>query len=331
VSIAEQNYLDDETESLIREVFPTQADDWIDSDSILDIHKLSLSDTFKAVLKHTLKMGLSGERQEVASALGEDMLNIETLLIEKFLGFYNDKPADIKNYLYISWALWAYLMTKQQEVIAANDGNLLPFYGVLPEGLRAVTLNYTAFLQNKVGHENAISFHGSLADYVRMDTRDLLPIENVLECDPSDFIRNIIRPNVDVTHEDLRKQKHVIPALVPPLRLKPILSHQYIKLWAMTSFWVKEAKHIVIVGYSFNNADEHLNDILRNHPDRNIDIIVPEATSDYFLSRMEKVFGTAVDQYSSLTVNGHKALKAKKIRLIAATATEVDITKLFGI
>ena len=36
-----------------------------------------------------------------------DMLNIETLLIEKFLGFYDDKPLDIKNYIYIAWALWA--------------------------------------------------------------------------------------------------------------------------------------------------------------------------------------------------------------------------------
>jgi hypothetical protein len=68
-----------------------------------------LSDTFKTVLKRTLKLGLSSERHEVAAALGADMLNIETLLIEKFLGFYNDKPADIKNYLYIAWALWAYL------------------------------------------------------------------------------------------------------------------------------------------------------------------------------------------------------------------------------
>jgi hypothetical protein len=40
-----------------------------------------------AVRKHgesnTLKMGLSAERHEVAAALGADMLNIETLLIEK--------------------------------------------------------------------------------------------------------------------------------------------------------------------------------------------------------------------------------------------------------
>ncbi|MBN2791450.1 MAG: hypothetical protein JXQ81_02975 [Desulfuromonadales bacterium] len=328
-AIAEQSYLDAETEALIREVFPAQADDWIDSDSILDIHKLSLSDTFKTVLKHTLKMGLSGERHEVAAALGADMLNIETLLIEKFLGFYNDKPSDIKNYLYISWALWAYLVAKQKEVLLAYKDKPLPFYGTLPSDIRAVTLNYTAFLQQQLG-DATVYFHGGLADYVRMDTRDLLPIENILDCDPADFIRNIIAPNVDVDHEDLKQQKHVIPALVPPLRLKPILSHRYIELWGMTSEWVKAATHIVVVGYSFNNADEHFNDILRNHPDRNIDIVVPEAMSDYFLARMEKIFGTASNQYSKITVNGHGALKAKKVRLIAATATEIDVSKLFG-
>jgi hypothetical protein len=327
--IAEQSFLDDETEALIREVFPAQADDWIDSDSILDIHKLSLSDTFKAVLKHTLKMGLSGERHEVAAALGADMLNIETLLIEKFLGFYNEKPSDIKNYLYISWSLWAYLVAKQKEVFSVYEGKKLPFYGTLPNDIRAITLNYTAFLQQQLG-ETTVYFHGGLTDYVRMDTRDLLTIENILECDPADFIQNIIAPNVDVNHRELKQQKHVIPALVPPLRLKPVLSHHYIEIWGIASEWVKTAKHIIVVGYSFNNADEHFNDILRNHPDRKIDIVVPEAMSDYFLARMEKIFGTASNQYSKVTVNGHDAMKAKKVRLIAATAVEIDISKLFG-
>src|SRR5690606_35043879 len=112
---------DDDTEALIREVFPDDADDLIDSDSILDIHKLSLSDTFKTVLKRTLKLGLSSSDHEVAAALGSDMLNIETLLIEKFLGFYNEKPSDIKNYIYISWALWAYLVDRQKSVIAMHS------------------------------------------------------------------------------------------------------------------------------------------------------------------------------------------------------------------
>lgn len=328
-TIAEHSILDEETEALIREVFPADADDLIDSDSILDIHKLSLSDTFKTVLKRTLKLGLSAERHKVAAALGADMLNIETLLIEKFLGFYNEKLPDIKNYIYISWALWAYLVAKQQEVIAAHNSSVLPFYGALPQGLRAITLNYTAFLQNQLGDAQTIYFHGGLADYVRMDTRDLLPIENILDCDPANFIREIVAPNTDVRHEDPRQQKHVIPALVPPLRLKPILSHRYIELWSQASHWVKEAKHIVVVGYSFNNADEHFNDILRSHPDRRVDIIVPEAMNPAFVDRMEKVFGISASQYSKVKANGHDALQAKKVRLIAAKASDVDISALF--
>lgn len=328
--IAEESHLDEETESLIREVFPTDANDLIDSDSILDIHKLSLSDTFKTVLKKTLKLGLSSERHEVAAALGADMLNIETLLVEKFLGFYNDKPADIKNYLYISWALWAYLVAKQKEVFLAHVGTALPFYGNVSRDLRAITLNYTAFLEQTLGAKNTIYFHGGLGSYVRMDTRDLMDVERILDCDPAKFIRDVVMPNVDVSSDDLHQQRHVIPALVPPLRLKPILSHQYIELWGQASDWIRQAEHIVVVGYSFNNADEHFNDILRCHPNRRIDIIVPEATSAHFLGRMEKVFGTAANQYTKVTVNGFDALQAKKVRLIAAKASDIDLASLFN-
>lgn len=330
-SIAQESQLDADTEALIREVFPKDADELIDSDSILDIHKLSLSDTFKTVLKRTLKLGLSFERHEVAAALGADMLNIETLLIEKFLGFYNDKPAEIKNYLYIAWALWAYLVAKQREVLEAHAASPLPFYGKMPDDLRAITLNYTAFLEQSLGAAKTIYFHGGLGDYVRMDTRDLLPVDGILNCDPAKFIREVVTPNVDVSADDLRHQRHVIPALVPPLRLKPILSHRYIELWSQASDWVKQAEHVIVVGYSFNNADEHFNDILRCHPDRRIDIVVPEATSKQFVARMEKVFGTAANQFSTIKVNGFDALKAKKVRLIAARAADVNIAKLFEI
>jgi hypothetical protein len=296
----------------------------------LDIHKLSLSDTFKTVLKKTLKLGLSSERHEVAAALGSDMLNIETLLIEKFLGFYNDKPADIKNYLYIAWALWAYLVAKQKEVLDAHEAKPMPFYAGVPTDLRAITLNYTAFLEQSLGADKTIYFHGGLSDYVRMDTRDLLPVDDIMSCDPAQFIREVVAPNVNVSHEDLRLQRHVIPALVPPLRLKPILSHRYIELWGRASEWVKQADHVVVVGYSFNNADEHFNDILRCHPDRRIDIVVPEATAPHFVARMEKVFGTAANQYNTVKVGGFNALKAKKVRLIAAKAGEINLAELFA-
>lgn len=330
--IAEQSFLDEETELLIKEVFPNNAHDFIDSESILDIHRLSLSDTFKSVLKHTLKMGLSGQSHAVAEALGADMLNIETLLIEKFLGFYNDKPADIKNYLYISWALWAYLVDKQKIVVTNYENQDLPFYGSIHDSIKALTLNYTSFLENRLGIENTIYFHGGLAEYVRMDTRDLLPIENISKCNPAEFIKNFVMPNIDVTNESITQQRHVIPALVPPLRLKPILSHKYINLWSKSSSWVKESKHIIVVGYSFNNADEHFNDILRCANDgKKIDIIAPEASSEYFKNRMEKVFNIPVSQFNAIQLNGKLALQARNIRLIPAKASEVDVSQLFGL
>ena len=139
------------------------------------------------------------------------------------------------------------------------------------------------------------------------------------------------RPVVFLTGGTGYVGRHVIPALVPPLRLKPILSHRYIELWSTASAWVQEAKHVVVVGYSFNTADEHFNDILRSHPDRKIDVVVPEAVSPEFVARMEKVFGTAASQYSKVRVNGHDALQAKKVRLIAARAGDVDVAALFGV
>lgn len=327
--IAQESHLDDATCDLIHEVFPNDAEDLIDSESILDIHKLSLSDTFKAVLKRTLKLGLNSERHEVAAALGADMLNIETLLIEKFLGFYNDKPTDIKNYLYISWALWAYLVSSQKSVLKNYGSNPIPFYSKVPPSVRAITLNYTSFLQDHLGKDQTIYFHGGLAEYVRMDIRDLLSIENISSCDPASFIKDQVAPNINVTHEDIRQQQHIIPALVPPLRLKPILSHRYIDLWSKASDWVKEAQKIVVVGYSFNSADEHFNDILRNHPDRHVIIITPDATGPSFLQRMEKVFTTPVNQFSKTSIQGHQCMRAKKIKLIASKADEIDLLKLF--
>ena len=191
VVIAEAGELDDETRGLIKEVFPNDADEIMDSDSILDIHKLSLSDTFKTVLKRTLRMGLQSDRNEVAAALGADMLNIENLLVEKFLGFYNDDLPNIKNYLYIAWVLWAYLVHKQQLVMKAYPSGDLPFYGKLPTDCHAITLNYTSFLERKLGRDRVIYFHGGLAEYVSMGTRELVSIdEDMQQLDPNAFLQS---------------------------------------------------------------------------------------------------------------------------------------------
>jgi hypothetical protein len=330
VVIAAAGELDDETRDLIREVFPNDADDLIDSDSILDIHKLSLSDTFKSVLKRTLKLGLQSEHHEVAAALGSDMLNIENLLVEKFLGFYNEDLPNIKNYLYIAWVLWAYLVFKQKQVIAAHEDLALPFYDRLPKDCHAITLNYTSFLERKLGRDKVIYFHGGLAEYVSMETRELVQIEEDMSIlDPAEFLKSQSE-NIRFNSDDISKHKHVIPALVPPLRLKPILSHRYIEAWHTASQWVKNAERIVVIGYSFNNADEHFNDILRQQMHgKTVTIIGPGILEDYSLGRMEKVFHIPKSNWVSKKIQNHPAKVANHLQLVKAYADEINIQELF--
>lgn len=84
------------------------------------------------------------------------------------------------------------------------------------------------------------------------------------------------------------------------------------------------------MGYSFNNADEHFNDIIRQCRGCQIDIVVPEAASEAFLGRMEKVFRIAQSQYSTVQVQGINALQAHNVRLIPARASDISLDALFG-
>ena len=324
-SIQESSQIDDTTHLLIQEAF---GEEYAESDFVIDMHKVSLSDTFKTILKTTLRESLE-DSNPVSDAMASHLLDIEQLLIQQFLGFYSGRPFIVKQYIYISWCLWGFLVTKQQEVLRSSAALEMPFYADLPEDLSAITLNYTTFLKNHVAGE-VIHFHGGLAEYVRMDTRQLLPIENISNLNIIEFARNQISPNLDFSQSNVFDQKHVIPSLVPPLKLKPVLSHKYIDLWARASLLVREAEKIVVIGYSFNNADEHFNDILRNGGDKQYDIVAPDAHSDRFIRRMGKVFSIPADNLVSTIIGGLNAKSAGRVRLIAARADEIDIKTLLS-
>ncbi len=325
VEIQTSSQIDDATYVLIREAF---GDDYTESDFIIDIHKMSLSDTFKSILKHTLRESLTDNSNVVANAISARMLDIEQLLIQKFLGFYNHNAADVKNYIYIAWCLWGYLVWKQQNVLNAFAGVNLPFYCNLPSDIKAITLNYTTFLE-KAGLDYVNYFHGGLGEYVRMDTRQLLPIDLSSDFNLANFITEEIQPNIDLSATNVGDQRHVIPSFVPPLKLKPILSHNYIKKWNEAAEIIHSAQKVVVVGYSFNNADEHFNDIIRNRMNHRYDIVAPDATTEGYIRRIEKVFGVASATFTSTRIQEKSAKTTTNIRLISARADEIDIRRLF--
>ncbi len=325
MAIQSSSQIDQETFDLIQEAF---GNDYTDSDFVIDIHKMSLSETFKSILKTTLQESLTANSNPISSAISAKMLDIEQLLVHKFLGFYNHHLSDVKSYIYISWLLWGFLVWKQQQVLSNYQGQPLPFYGRLPTDISAVTLNYTTFLKNVLPN-NTTYFHGGLDEYVRMDTRQLIQIENIDTINITEFIVDFIRPNIYLEGTEFSRHKHVIPSLVPPLKLKPVLSQKYIDLWSTSKELIHHATKVVVIGYSFNDADEHFNDIVRNGNTAHYDIIAPDALEDHFIERIEKVFGISSQQLTTLKILGKDARSNNRIRLIKAYADELDIAELF--
>lgn len=326
VEIKNASHIDDETFKLISEVF---GNEFTESDFVIDVQKMSLSETFKLILKVTLKESLAADGNPIADAIASHMLDIEQLLIQKFIGFYNQNQADVKNYIYISWCLWGYLVWKQNKVLANFEDSNMPFYSNLPKNIDAITLNYTTFLSN-AGLNNVIYFHGGLSEYVRMDTRQLLPINDLENINLKEFIDGEISSNIDFSSHNIEDHRHVIPSMVPPLKLKPILSNKYIETWAKSADLIHNSEKVVVIGYSFNNADEHFNDIIRNSTTRKYDIVAPDVLSDVFLKRIEKVFGVPTNNFSNTKIQGKNAKTTQHIRLISAYANELDIGKLFN-
>lgn len=325
VDIQNASHIDDETYELISEAF---GDDYSESDFVIDIQKMSISDTFKLILKTTLKESLNSVGNPIADAIASRLLDIEQLLIQKFLGFYNNNQADVKNYIYISWCLWGFLVWKQNQVLQEHEVTKMPFYSALPKDIVAITLNYTTFLDN-AGLDDVVYFHGGLAEFVRMDTRQLLPIDSLESIDLSEFINSEVATNIDFSSNQIEDQRHVIPSMVPPLKLKPILSNKYIETWAMAAEKIHEADKVVVIGYSFNSADEHFNDIVRNGSPRKYDIVAPDILEPHFLDRIEKVFGVSTSLFSNKSVQGCPAKTNANIRLISAIAEDVNVAKLF--
>lgn len=325
-TIATANQIDDETRQLIDEVFGENASEFDLDDHVIDIRTLSISDTFKSILRHTLKQSLESGANRIAHALGADLLDIEQLLIQKFLGFYNNRLPDIKNYVYIAWCFWAFLVNKDKEV--SQRDTPMPFYGEIPEDWRGVTLNYTSFLEAQLGKDNVVYFHGGLNQYVRMDNRQLLPFDQYESKTALEMLESHICDNWHFDEEHPAKSRCLIPSLVPPLRLKPILSKEYIDLWYRASQWLKESSHVIIVGYSLNTADEHFNDLLRSLNGKRITVVGPGVLRDDYLSRVSSVWTTSVDQFTTTQIQGKTAKQAGQIRLIAARADEIDLNAL---
>ena len=126
--IQEGAEFDEETEDLIQEVLGRRIED----EAIIDIKKLSFTDTFKSILQYVLEQSVRNSTNPILRHVYKNLLDIEDLMVKYFIGFYTRKDSDIKTYVYISWMLWAFLKEKEKQVFN-DETNHLPFYSQLQD------------------------------------------------------------------------------------------------------------------------------------------------------------------------------------------------------
>lgn len=108
--------IDAETMNLIEEVFDTVVKD----DSIIDLSHLNYTDTFKNIIVEILQKSIHESNNPILRHIYKNMLDIEQLLAGYFYGFYTGQNSYIRDYLYISWILWAYLVSEEQRKAQEN-------------------------------------------------------------------------------------------------------------------------------------------------------------------------------------------------------------------
>jgi hypothetical protein len=308
--------LDDETAKLIQEVFK---DIEVADENIVDLGKLSFSDTFEVVMKKVLEISIREPNHPVLKHVYKNLMDFENLLLKHFIGFYNESISDIKKYLYISWTLWAYLVWKEKEVF--NNASQVPVYSDINNIDNVITFNYTSFASEHF--DNAMYFHGNLQKYIRLDNRGEFEIDDFKNLDIENFLEEILKPNID-----FESKKFVIPSIIPPLKLKPVLSNEYIEIWHNSVEVIKKASKIVVVGYSFNYADEHFNDLIRKNKDK--EIIVVDPFAEHVINNLQRIFNYRIEDYTKINIQGKEAYQNDKLKVVKSLASDININELFG-
>lgn len=330
--IKDANTLPEDIQTKLEEIIIKEEKIPIYADSsLMDIAGLSLSNAPKRVIDIILKKSIrqidtiSEPDRDLYNYLSNKIFNFEKLLIDEFIGFYTNDPSKIKRYIYISWVLWAYLRFKSFETEALKKIDT-SFYKTIKDvkndDFDYLTFNYTNFW-NKIGIE-PVYFHGSCDSYMRFDTRDFF--------DKDDNIKNArdiqsIKSLIESLEFDFDKQKYFLPSIIPPLIFKPILSVEYLEKWYKSTELIEKAKTILIVGYSFNYADEHFNDVIRKKThDKKIIIVNPEI--DEIKTRFCKIKKLSEDGFSKNKQQGFDCYLSDNVIFVKVKAEELTYEKL---
>lgn len=315
--------IDAETESLISEVFNTVVKD----DTIIDFNHLNYTDTFKSLIVEILQRSMHESGNPILRHVYKNILDIEQLLSQYFYGFYTDRISYMRDYLYISWILWAYLVSEEQRIAQTTTNDSTESHShTLYDQLRGtdsqlLTFNYTTCAYQ--ASSKAIYFHGSLMEYVDVENKNDFMLDNLLTLNLQDFVQHRLAEELSF---DSEHRAIPIPSFLPPLKLQPLLSKRYIDTWYKASQLMLRASRIIILGYSFNSIDSFFCDILRENRDAQIIIINKDLET---VSRhVCNILQLPSNRYSRQIINGKELRKYNNhVTIVEADLAELNLSE----
>ena len=268
--------------------------------------------------------GLTDSERQALKAVVAIVSNFEEILGEFFSGFFTRNLSNQKRYFYLSWLLWAYLLCKQIENKEKVEKS---FYKTLKDidNHNVISFNYTRFFMtddySKIAH-----FHGECGGYIRFDNREYIDRDDRIENASSiEDIRNFLSEMEINWGAD--PAEILLPGIVPPLSVKPIICNEYLDKWAEAAKRIEQADRIIIVGYSFNVADEHFNDLIRKR-NNSADIILINPNIEMVKPLVSRVLALDYTNFTKTPVGGINRWKYGRVALFEAKAEEVTAKKL---
>ena len=326
IEIQDKNQLDDQTleplAAIGGEAYQPSGGDFILNPSgiqLTPIVRQAFRKTFQGLARQE---GIPEDTRETLKEMALAMMNVEELLGTLFAGFYTKNLSHQNQYLYVAWLFWAYLRVKMEEFSHIEQDSLYAHFGLLPESHRFITLNYTSKFFPETVKQRVLFFHGDCLSYMRLDTRDLIrDDQKMLEATSPESIEHFIKS----LEMNVGARKVFLPGIVPPLSLKPVICREHLETWYKCGKLIDDATAIVITGYSFNLADEHLNDLLRKrHGSTDTKIIVINPDLEGTSTNVCKLFGQDSGQLSNMTLAHFDCRRANNLTLVKAKAEELS-------
>jgi hypothetical protein len=297
------------------------------TDTLLDPNHIAFRpkarDAIKAVFTQVLDEipDLTLEEKKAFAEVIALLSNFEELLADLFTGYFTNHVPDQKKYFYLAWLFWAYIRHKEEVARSKRD---LSFYKTLSDnsvsGDNIVTFNYTDFFDDRTRPSNGY-FHGDNKAFIRFRTREY--VTNDVQAKNASTLQSMAA-FIDGLQTDWTKEPPEVslPAIVPPLAMKPIICTEYLDRWYHCGQKIRKAKTIFIIGYSFSVADEHFNDLIRKG-NKEARLIVVNPDIEAVVNRVCQTLDHDETGLQVANIQGLECLQDHRLTFVKAKAEQI--------